>query len=326
MALAPVELWPASASAYAREIDRLIWSYTGLILFLAVPIIACLVVFAIRYRRGSDADRSNPPVHGLRLELAWTGLPFLATLVFYFWAADLYSRQWVPPKDTLDIAIVAEQWMFKAEHPGGQREIDELHVPAGRPVRLVMTSQDVIHSFYLPALRLKQDVLPGRYTTLWFEADTPGTYALRCAEYCGSEHSAMGGRFVVLSPKDYAAWLATFSVDRTLAQEGEALFRRLGCSGCHGARSVARAPSLAGISGKPQPLADGSIVIADEQYVRDSILQPKRQVVAGFAPIMPSFEGQIGEEDLVRLVAYVKSLADASAEAAPPGAAVEPPR
>jgi cytochrome c oxidase subunit 2 len=306
-----VAFWPSSASAYARQVDILIWSFTGLIVLLLVPIVACLVWFAVRYRKGSRADRSNPPTHGLRLELTWTGVPFLATLVFFGWAAQLYSRQWAPPADALEIDLIAKQWMFKAEHPGGQGEIDELHVPAERPVRLVMTSQDVIHSLFLPALRLKQDILPDRYTTLWFEADTPGEYALRCAEYCGSEHSAMGGRFVVMRPADYAAWLATFSVDRTLAEEGEILFRRLGCSGCHGASAVVHAPWLEGIYGTPQPLADGSIVTADAQYIRDSILQPKRQIVAGYRPIMPSFAGQVSEADLLRLVAYIKSLATA---------------
>jgi cytochrome c oxidase subunit 2 len=320
-----VAFWPASASAFARQVDILIWSFTGLIVLLLIPIVVCLVWFTIRYRAGSGADRSNPPTHGLRLELTWTGVPFVATLLFFAWAAKLYSGQWAPPPDALEINVVAKQWMFKAEHPGGQGEIDELHVPAGRPVRLVMTSQDVIHSLYLPALRLKQDILPDRYTTIWFEADEPGEYALRCAEYCGSEHSAMGGRFVVMRPADYATWLATFSVDRTLAEGGERLFRRLGCSGCHGASAVVRAPWLEGVYGSPQPLADGTVVVADQQYIRDSILQPKRQIVAGYRPIMPSFGGQVSEADLLRLVAYIKSLATAVPGLNQAGADREPP-
>ena len=205
--------------------------------------------------------------------------------------------------------MVGQQWMWKFQHPGGQREINELHVPAGRRIQLNMISQDVIHSLYFPALRIKQDVLPGRTTDQWFEAERPGTYHLLCTEFCGTAHSEMRGRIVVLEPAAYADWLALQDAALTLAERGAARFRSYGCSGCHEDSDVVRAPSLYGVYGNPVPLASGEIVVADEQYIRDSILLPMRHVVAGYRPVMPSFAGRIPEEDLVELVAFIKSLA-----------------
>jgi cytochrome c oxidase subunit 2 len=237
-------------------------------------------------------------------------IPFLLSLVFFVWAASLFFRLYHPPAGALNIDVVAKQWMWKFQHTGGQREIDVLHVPAGEPVELTMISQDVIHSLFLPALRIKQDVLPDRYTRLWFNADTPGEYLLECAEFCGTEHSHMRGRFIVMAPADYQRWLDQSATDETLAAEGERLFRSYGCSGCHAVGGAIRAPSLAGIYGRPVPLADGTTVIADERYIRDSILMPRRQIAAGYQPVMPSFAGRIPEEELVAVIAYIQSLAD----------------
>ncbi len=300
--------WPASASAYADRIDLLVWALSALIIALAAPVILGLLWFAAKYHRGSPADRSHAPTRGFLIEADWTIIPFLLSMIFFVWAAHLYYAERTPPDGALEVAVVAKQWMWKFQHPGGQREIDELHVPTGQPVRLTMTSQDVIHSLFLPELRLKMDVLPDRYTGIWFQADRPGTYALRCTQFCGTDHARMGGRFIVQEPRDYEAWLHSSAADGTLAQEGERLFRRLGCSGCHGASSAVHAPDLAGIYGTQQPLSDGTFALADDNYIRDSILLPTRQVVAGYEPIMPSFAGKVSEEDILRLIAYVKSL------------------
>jgi cytochrome c oxidase subunit 2 len=214
-----------------------------------------------------------------------------------------------PPDNALELFVVAKQWMWKLEHTGGQREIDEMHVPRGTPVKLIMTSEDVIHSFFVPAFRLKQDVLPGRYTQMWFTATEAGRFHLFCAEYCGTDHSRMHGDVVVMEPADFARWLEAHRGASDMAARGEALFRDYGCSGCHSANASVHAPDLAGMYGKPVPLSDGSVVVADERYIRDSILLPAKEVAAGYAPIMPSFAGRIGEGDILDLIAYVRSLA-----------------
>jgi cytochrome c oxidase subunit II len=302
-------LWPPSISEYAAEVDVVLLAFSALVTLLAAPVFFLLVYFAVKYRRGSPADRSGAASRSPEIELSWGLVPLALSLIFFVWAALLYYQQQNPPAGALEVSVLARQWMWKAQHPGGQWEINTLHVPTGQPVRLNMTSLDVIHSLFLPALRIKQDVLPGRTTTLWFRAEQTGEYHLMCTEYCGTGHSVMRGRVVVLEPDAYAAWLERADTDLTLAEQGGVLFRRYGCSGCHEHGDVVRAPSLAGVYGGPVPLASGEVIVADEAYVRDSILLPKRDVVAGFAPIMPSFADRLGEGDLVRLVAYVKSLA-----------------
>jgi cytochrome c oxidase subunit 2 len=302
---------PVSASSHATD---MIWLFLGLILVSAAIlalVFGLLVTFCVRYRRGSSADRSDRLQKTWRLETAWTLATFVLFLGLFFWGAELYIDMRRPPADATEIYVVAKQWMWKAEHEGGQREINTLHVPIGRPVRLVMTSQDVIHDFFVPAFRVKQDVLPGRLEELWFKPTAVGEYHLFCAEYCGTEHAHMGGSIVVMQPAAFAKWLETQGGGESLAQEGADLFRQYGCSGCHGAGSTVHAPPLEGLYGRPVPLSDGSIATADERYIRDSILRPKSQVAAGYPAIMPSFAGQIGEEDLMKLIAYVKSLGTA---------------
>lgn len=308
-----VPLWPPTASAYALSVDHLIWAWTAVILLLTVPIFFTLVYFAARYHTSNKgADREHPVARNVKLELSWIVVPFLVTMVFFVWATVLYFRLGTPPAGALEISAVGRQWMWKFQHPGGQAEINDLHVPIGQPVRIKAISQDAIHALYVPALRIKMDVLPGRYRTLWFDADEAGTYRLMCTEFCGTEHSKMGGFIHLMEPADYQAWLDRQGTDQTLAAQGEALFRRYGCSGCHGAQAAQRAPSLNGVYGGPVPLSDGTTVVADDRYIHDSIVLPKQQVVAGYAPIMPTFAGQIGEEDLIRLVAYIKSLGGAN--------------
>jgi cytochrome c oxidase subunit 2 len=302
-------LWPAIASAYAGEVDLLLVLLLILVILLSAPVFVLLVVFAIRYRRGADVNRTHRPDRNVALEVSWSVIPFALLMIFFVWAAKLYYAYGDPPEDALVISVLARQWMWKFEHPGGQREINELHVPAGRPVRLDMISQDVIHSLYFPALRIKHDVLPGRYTQLWFTADQPGTYHLLCAEFCGNAHSEMGGQIVVVEPAAYERWLERTPSDLSLAERGAQLFRSFGCSGCHEDSDVVRAPPLEGVFGSPVPLASGKVVLADEAYIRDSILLPKKDVAAGYEPVMPTFQGRISEDQLLQLIAYIKSLA-----------------
>jgi cytochrome c oxidase subunit 2 len=304
-------LWPVAASSNAHEVDLLFLGLLVVTGFTALLVTVLLVGFAVRYRRNSDADRSDRVKKTWRWEISWTLATFVAFMALFFWGADLYLRLFRPPPDTLDVFVVAKQWMWHVQHLGGQREINELHVPVGRKVRLVLTSQDVIHSFFVPAFRIKHDVLPGRYQSLWFEATKPGTYRLECAEYCGTDQAAMGGRVIALAPAAFEEWLAREAPADTLAQEGAKLFRSLGCSGCHGPGGTVRAPPLEGLYGRPVPLADGRVVRADERYIRDSILTPRAEVAAGYSPIMPSFAGKVGEDELVKLVAYIRSLAEA---------------
>lgn len=301
-------LWPDQASAYSGEIDLFVTAFTVLIVALSAPVFILIVVFAVKYRRGRSVDRKHPQNRNVWLEVSWSIVPFLALIGFFVWSTDLFARLYHPPKNALQIDVVAKQWMWKFQHPEGQAEINELHVPMGEPVRLLMASQDVIHSLYIPALRLKQDVVPGRYTTLWFSADKPGTYRFTCAEFCGADHSVMGGSFVVQTPTDYARWLQQSTTDQSLAAQGAALFRAHGCSGCHGPASTVKAPPLEGLFGRPVALQDGTTVIADEKYIRDSILLPQAQIAAGYPPIMPTFENVLSEEDVLKIVAYIKSL------------------
>ena len=302
-------LWPAEASSYSHQVDLLFAAFTGLVVLLSAPVFVLITYFAVKYRRGKPANRKHAPDRNVWVETSWALIPFFLILGFYIWSTDLFASLYEPPSDALAINVVAKQWMWKFEHPGGQREINELHVPVGKPVELTMASQDVIHSLYLPSFRIKQDVVPGRYTHLWFTADKPGTYMLACAEFCGAQHSEMGGSVIVLKEADYARWLSEADVDQTEAQRGAALFRSHGCSGCHGAASKVHAPHLEGLYGRPVPLADGSIVTADETYIRDSILLPQKQVAAGYKPIMPTFQNILSEAEVLDLVAYVKSLA-----------------
>ena len=301
--------WLSPSSSIAGEVDLLFAGLLATSLAVTLLLFALLLTFAIRYRAGSSADRDHRIRKSWYWEISWTTVTLIGFLALFVWAASLYLEMYGGPQDGLPIYVVAKQWMWKAQHPGGQREINELHVPRSRPVRLTMASQDVIHSFFIPAFRMKHDVVPGRYQTLWFKAEKSGVFQLLCAEFCGTDHSRMTGRIIVMEPADYASWLSQQDVTGTLASEGAALFRQLGCSGCHIGQGTVRAPPLEGLYGRNVPLQDGTFAVADERYIRDSILLPRSQVVAGYAPLMPSFAGRVTEDELVRLVAYIKSLA-----------------
>jgi len=300
-------LFPERASTIAGGVDALYFFLVAVALFFSTLIFAAIFYFAIKYRRRPGV--AARPIEGsLALELVWSLIPLGIVMVMFTWGAGLYFRNSAPPPDAIDIYVVGKQWMWKLQHPEGAREINELHVPVGRPVRLIMTSQDVIHSFYIPAFRIKNDVLPGRYSTVWFEATRAGEYHLFCAEYCGNQHSGMRGRVVAMEPARYEEWLAGGPAGESLAVAGERLFRRLGCTNCHLPGAGSRGPVLVGLYGKPVPLEDGKIVRAEEAYIRESILNPRAKVVAGYPAIMPTFQGQISEEGMVEIIAYIKSL------------------
>src|SRR5689334_9827037 len=315
-------LFPETASALAGRVDTVFLVWLAVAGAVALSIAVLIVVFAIRFRRGAPADRtmaSGPAQQRMnrRMEIAWTVTPLAIFLTMFAWAANLYYEHAEPPGDAMEVYVVGKQWMWTLQHANGRREIDELHVPLGRPVKLVMTSQDVIHDFSLPVFRIKQDVLPGRYTTLWFTATRQGDYHLFCSQYCGTDHARMIGRVVVMAPAAFADWLASGSGSPTMAAQGAALFRQFGCSGCHGANASVHAPRLEGLFGRPVQLSDGSTVIADERYIHDSVMLPAKEIVAGYAPIMPSFQGQIAEAELQDIIEYVKSLRDTAPGASP---------
>jgi cytochrome c oxidase subunit 2 len=302
-------LFPERASTSAAGVDGL---YLYLVLVSAVLsalIFILVITFAVKYRRRPGRERATAVRPRASLEIAWMIVPLGLCLVMFFWGAKLYVRLYEPPPDAMDIYVVARQWMWKLQHPEGAPEINELHVPVRRPVRLVMTSQDVIHSFYVPAFRIKQDVLPNRYTSLWFQATQTGQFDLFCAEYCGTKHSGMTGRIIVMDEGDYERWMSSVTSPGGLAAAGLQLFQGLGCSGCHTGGPDARAPRLEGLFGTDVRLEGGGTIVADESYLRESILDPRAKIVSGFQPIMPVFRGQVSEEDVLRLIIYLKSLA-----------------
>jgi cytochrome c oxidase subunit II len=301
-----IPFWPTRASTTANNVDAL-FIFLLVVSGLMVALIFTMVIyFAVRYRR--RAGRQAEQIAGSHaLEITWSVIPFCVFLVFFGWGALIYFKERTPPQNAAEVYIVAKQWMWKAEHMEGQREINELHVPVGRDVKVIMTSQDVIHSFFVPAFRIKQDVLPGRYTVAWFHATKPGTYHLFCAEYCGTMHSGMIGWVTVMEPNDYEAWMGGGG-NQPLAVTGEKLFSELGCVTCHRSDTQGRGPNLVGVYGKPVMLEDGRTLTADESYIRESIVDPGAKIVKGFKPVMPTFQGQISDEQLNALVAYVKSL------------------
>jgi cytochrome c oxidase subunit 2 len=307
MMFAEIHLFPESVSTNAHLVDALflfLISVTGVV---ALGVCIAILVFSARYRRKKQ-DHPTPRILGsLRLELIWTIGPLLVFLVMFFWGASIYFSLAQPPAEAIDVYVVGKQWMWKLQHPQGQREINQLHVPVGRPVKLTLTSEDVIHDFFLPNFRTKIDVLPGRYVYTWFQATQVGTYPIYCAEYCGTNHAGMKGEIVVMEPHAYESWLQNH-VEGSLALEGRKLFLKLQCITCHSANAKARAPVLENLAGQQVPLRGGKIVTADATYLRESIVDPQAKVVLGWEPIMPTYRGQVDEEELVKLIAFIKSL------------------
>lgn len=302
-------LWPLAETAHATSVDVLFIGLLSTSALVVLLLFFMLLRFAIHYRAGNAAaNRDHRVKKSWMIESAWTTATLIGFLGLFVWGARLYLNLYNVPSDAVPIYVVAKQWMWKAQHPGGQREINELHLPTNRPARLIMSSQDVIHSFFIPAFRVKRDVVPGTVSELWFTPTRPGTFHLFCAEYCGTDHSRMTGRIVVMNPPAFADWLTRQDTTGTLSAQGAALFRQFGCGGCHAAGSKVRAPSLDGLYGKRVPLTDGTLEMADERYIRDSILKPRQQITAGYEALMPSYEGKISEDELIKIVAYIKSL------------------
>jgi cytochrome c oxidase subunit 2 len=299
-------LFPEQASTFAPKLDRLYWFLIGVSGFFSVLIIALLLFFAVKYRRRPNVlpERTK---QSLGLELLWTAIPLMLVMVMFVWGADLFLDESIPPRGAEEIYVVGKQWMWKAQHSNGRREINELHIPVGRAVKVTLASQDVIHSFFIPAFRVKQDAVPGQYRTMWFEPSKPGEYHLFCAEYCGTDHSKMIGRIVVMEDTAYQTWLGGYTGE-TPVQAGEKLFTQFDCVNCHASGRRQRCPNLTGLYGTVVPLAGGGSARFDEAYIRESILDPKAKIAAGFEPLMPTFRGQVSEEQMLALIAYIKSL------------------
>jgi cytochrome c oxidase subunit II len=305
---AQIIFFPRQASTVSHQVDTLLVALTTVTGAVGLLVAGLLIFFAIRYRRRPGAATPGPMPGNLRLELFWSLTPLAIFLGFFVWGAMVYFEAYRAPDDATVIYAVGKQWMWKFQHPEGQREINELHVPVGRAVKLIATSEDVIHDVFMPEFRVKADVIPGRYVNIWFQATKPGRYHLFCAEYCGTRHSGMIGQIVVMEPSEYQAWLSGGGPEGSLASAGEKLFADLACNTCHRPDAQGRGPVLQGLFGKTVTLQSGETAVVDEAYVRESILLPSAKIAAGYQPIMPTFQGLVTEEQLLELIEYVKSL------------------
>lgn len=305
---AEIPLFPEQASTHAARVDALFFFLSAVCGTMAVLIASLLLYFAFKYRRRAEDDRTPRILGNDPLEWFWTVAPFGVFIIMFIWGANLYTSVATPPPDAPEVFVVGKQWMWKIQHPDGQREINELHVPVDRPVKLTLTSEDVVHDFFVPAFRIKIDVIPGRYVQTWFHPTKIGRYHLFCSQYCGTSHSNMVGTVVVMERDDYRNWLDSQEATGSLADQGRQLFLKLQCITCHSANAEARAPVLEGLYSRTVQLKNNRSVLADDAYLRESILYPEEKVVQGWEPIMPTFKGQVDEEDLIKLLAYIKSL------------------
>jgi len=313
-----IPFFPEQASSFALEVDLFYLFLFALTGFFTVLIGAAALYFLIKYRRRSQGEIPEQIEGHLKLELTWTIIPFLISMFIFAWGAKIYYQMYTAPADALEIFVTGKQWMWRAQHPDGQREINELHVPLGRRVKLTMTSEDVIHSYFIPAFRTKTDVVPGRYTMSWFTPAKTGTYHLFCAEYCGTQHSGMIGKVVVMEYPDYQAWLRGVPREKSPAEAGAQFFTSLACNNCHLDGKAGRGPALQGLFGTDVKLANGSTVKADETYLRESILNPGAKIVGGYANDMPTFQGLVTEEQVAMIIQYIKSIGPKQGEATAP--------
>src|SRR6266513_1052971 len=320
---------PESASTLSGDVDAVYFYISGVTVFFTTLICLVVIFFVIRYRRSNPFEIPRPIEGSTKLETLWSVIPLVIAMSIFVWGAKVYFAEYRPPKNALEVYVFGKQWMWKFQHSTGQREINELHIPVGQKIKLIMASEDVIHDVFVPAFRIKADVVPGKYTTEWFEATKPGRYHFFCAEYCGMNHSGMGGFVVVMEPAEYENWLSGDAGQSSPAAAGRGLYESLGCVSCHGANAEGgRGPALTGVYGSKVVLNNGQSVTADEGYIRESILNPQVKIVTGFGPIMPSFPGRVSEEQLLQVVAYVKSLSTAKPETTtskpPPPPAAQP--
>jgi cytochrome c oxidase subunit II len=306
--LSHLPFFPPQASTHAASVDALYLFFVAVTAFFSVLIAMLVVVFAVRFRRRS-ATEVGAPIHGsLILELTWTFIPLVIAMVMFVWGASLYFQITTPPSNAMEVYVVGKRWMWKAQHVSGQREINELHVPINQPVKLIIGSEDVLHAYWVPAFRMKMDAVPGRTTTMFFEASKPGTYQLFCAEYCGMSHSRMIGTVTAMEPGAFQTWLAGGKATGSMADLGSKVFTELGCATCHIDSAQGRGPSLWGVFGSQVTLATGEKINVDEAYIRESILNPTAKLVTGYPPLMPTFQGVVSEEQIAQLTAYIKSL------------------
>jgi cytochrome c oxidase subunit 2 len=308
---------PPAASNFAQEYDAIFYALTALTIIFSLIVGIAVLYFAIRYREGSKADRSRPVYEDLRLEITWTIIPTILGLVMFYFGARLFVHMRTPPADAQEIYVIGKQWMWHAQHSNGVLENNTIHVPVGKPVKLTMISQDVIHAMYIPAFRNQVHVVPGRYTTMWFTATQEGEYHMFCNMYCGTQHSEMGGKVIALSPEKFATWLANggdYGTMGTMEQAGQKLYNKLACNNCHGAEDNLRAPTLTGLAGKVRRFSDGTAVLADEGYIRESILRPWNRITAGYGTTMPAYQGQMSEQEVLQLIAYIKTLGAGGSE------------
>ena len=323
-----IPLFPEQASTFAKDVDALYLFIVSVSAFFALAVTVAVVVFGIVYRRRHDGEVGARIEGNLPLELLWSVIPTMISMVMFGWGASSFYHMRTPPTEALNVYAVGKQWMWKFQHLEGQREINELHVPVGKAVKVTITSEDVIHSLYFPSFRTKIDAIPGRYTQLWFEPTKVGTYHIFCTEYCGTNHSGMIGQVHVMEAADYQAWLSGGGIEGTLVERGARLFQDLACSTCHLDTGLGRGPSLKDIVGTQVDLADGSAALVEEGYLRESIINSQAKIVKGYQPLMPTFQGLVSEDNLVALVEYVKSLsptATTAPAAAPAAAPTNPP-
>lgn len=308
---------PESASTVSSQVDAIYFYLSGVTAFFFLLISGVIVFFVVKYRRRTPNEIPRPIAGSTTLETLWSVIPLVIAMSMFVWSTAIYFKQYRPPKDAVEVYVVGKQWMWKFQHTTGQREINELHVPIGRKIKLIMTSEDVIHDVFIPAFRIKADVIPGRYNSEWFEATKPGRYHLFCAEYCGMNHSGMGGWVTVMQPTEFDNWLSGNANQQSPAAAGQQRFQTLGCASCHGNNGEGgRGPALVGTFSSQVGLTTGQTVRADEGYIRESILNPQAKIVAGYGPVMPTFQGQVNEEQLVQILAYIKSLGSNKAQSA----------
>jgi cytochrome c oxidase subunit 2 len=319
-----IPVFPEQASTIAPAVDNLYFFILGVTAFFALLVVVLVLYFAIKYRDDTGLKVGAPITGSIPLEIGWSLVPFFVAMAIFVWSTVVFFQIVRPPDQALEIYATGKRWMWRMQHLSGHREINQLHVPVGRPVKITFTSEDVLHDLYIPAFRVKADAIPGRYSTIWFEATKTGEYHLFCAEYCGTKHSGMIGTVYVMEPHDYQAWLAGGGATGSLATRGEELFQQLACSTCHVSDGTGRGPTLAGVFGSQVTLATGQTVVADESYLRESILTPQQKLVEGYQPLMPTFQGLVNEEGLMSLIEYVKSLSSDRAATQQTAAATQP--
>jgi len=302
-----ISFFPEQASSVAGQVDALYFFCIAITAFFTVLVAGLIAFFAIKYRRRSEHEVPPDTTESPLLEITWIVIPLGISMLMFLWGTKVFFTLSTPPKESMDIYVTGKQWMWKLQHVDGQREINQLHIPVGKPVKLIMTSEDVIHSFYVPAFRVKGDVLPGSYTKIWFEATKPGRYHLFCAEYCGTKHSGMIGEVIAMDPREYQEWLHGYG-EGGLASNGQKLFQTLACNTCHSPTSLEHGPNLEGLYNKQVQLQSGGTITADESYIRESILDPNAKITQGFQPQMPTYKGVLSEEQVLQLIAYIKTV------------------